>query len=102
MTYERQPLVTQPLCPACTSGPSEIQGHPRLLTLTIGGGLFSLRCQDCQALWKRTSVDGLYKWELITDAAAHDGQMGMFVPPRSTGPTTSPERPLMPRTKLTR
>lgn len=93
---------TQALCPACQAGPSQIDGHSRLLTLTVGGGLFSLRCQDCQALWKRTNVDGKYVWEHLTDPSAHDGQMGMFVPPRSSGPTTSSEAPASPRLKLTR
>ena len=77
-----------------------IEGHPRLLTLTIGGDLFSLRCQDCQALWKRTHVDGLYVWEHLIEPFARDGKMGMSVPPRSTGPTSEP--PAMPRTRLTR
>lgn len=77
--------MTEPLCPACTAGPSNIDGHSNLWVQTIGGTLFSFKCGECQALWKRTYASGGYAWENISERAARTPGMGAILPPRSNG-----------------
>jgi hypothetical protein len=62
--------MTKNLCKACAAGPSKIEGHSNLWAQTIGTGLFSFKCRECDTVWKRTSVGAEYAWENITEQIA--------------------------------
>ena len=76
--------MTEGLCPACTSGPLNIEGHSTLWVQTIGSALSTFKCAQCQTLWKRTGANGQYVWENVGDRLARTPGMGVVLPPRSS------------------
>ena len=79
-----------PMCTACTSGPANIEGHMRLLALTLGASAASFRCEQCNATWLRTTLDRgtRFTWERLDpdgkDARQRPSYLGIPLPSRIT------------------
>jgi len=69
------------LCPACSCGPSHVEGHVDLLVRSLGNDGIAFKCRNCQSLWWRSySGSGRFSWR------RHSGpspDVGVTVPPRS-------------------
>lgn len=69
-------------CPACIAGPSGIDGHRGLRARSLGSGVLSFKCEDCQSFWARTSKrGGLFEWSSTTQAAALAYRGEVLLPP---------------------
>lgn len=77
-------------CPACTSGPSSIDGHADLSVRTIGSTMLTFECRACHTQWARSVARGVFAWAQIDERTGRSASMGMVVPPRSD-PFIDPE-----------
>lgn len=81
---ELSALGVAPPCAACARGPFNIDGHPALMTWSVGSDAMSFRCQECRTLWSRTHrKGGGFAWVAIPERTARSPAQGIEVPPRS-------------------
>lgn len=76
---------TQALCAACSRGPINIDGHPRLMVEAVGSVQMSFRCEECRTLWSRTQKrGGDFSWVTLSERTAQSLEQGVCVPPRTS------------------